>query len=181
MTATNHPLGQGMLAQARIGDGLASGLRPLTQSVGITYTIANSQHSEAVGLTYTILKGGSATALLYYTITPAPVFSINGDGSIIAPDQLTYVPRSVVARTLVAQPLLQGYEQMTWYYSALQVFEAQHLLSFYNPDSPQVLLTYPGEDGLWIQRQVAMLPPNYGSWETITVMGLTLNFLILPN
>jgi hypothetical protein len=181
MTASKHPLGQGMLGQGRVGDGLASGIRPLSQALGLTYTIANSQHSQALGLTYTILKGGSANLLLYYTITPNPVFSINGDGSIIAPDQLTYVPKNVVARNLVAQPLIQGYYQIIWSYTNLQVFEAQHLLSFYNPANPQVVLTYPDEDGLWVQRQASILPPNYGSWETVSVLGLQISFLILPN
>ena len=181
MPATKHPLATGMLGEIRVGHQLASGLRPLTSAVPVTYTIANSQHSATTRVTYTVLKGGSSTIQVYYTCTSTSVFSINGDGTIIAPDQVTYTPRPVVAHTLIAQPLLQGYRMMTWTYTVLQEFEAMHLLSFYNPVSPMVLLTYPDENGLWVQRQASMLPPNYGQQETVTVSGFSLVFLLLPN
>lgn len=181
MTATTHPLGRGMIGQVRLGDELASGLRPHSAALLATYTITGSQYGRALSATYTIQATQAAVLLAYYTIAAPSFFAINGDATIIAPDQVTYIPRSVSAHTLLAQPLLQGYENMVWTYTQLQQAEAAALLAHYDPTNPQVVLTYPNADGLWVQRTVSMLPPNYGVQETVSVSGLTLTFLLLPN
>lgn len=178
--STTHPLGNGMIGQVRLGDELASNLRPLTTAIPVTYTITFSKYAEAVGVTYTIQAPNTAIMQVYYVVAPPQHFAINSDATIIAPDQVQYNPRSVLARSLLATPLLQGYETMIWTYTVLQEHEAQHLLSFYNPLSPQVLLTYPDDNGVWVQRTASMLPPNEGQRETVTISGLTLTFLLLP-
>ncbi len=177
--ATN-PVGKGVIGQVRYGDELTAGALSRTASLGISYSIAGSKYSVAMGLTYTVQHSNVGILQLYYLITPATSFAINGDATIVAPDQVTYTPRQVVAHDLLASPLLGGFAVVTWTYTMLLQPEAQHLLSFYNPLNPVVLLVYPSEDGIWVQRQATMVPPNYGSQETVSVQGLTLSFLILP-
>lgn len=173
---TLNPLGRGVLAQDRFGDGSSLGLRPLTQAMGLTYTISASKYSVAMGLTYTIQKANTASMLLYYVISPLAQFALNGDASIISPDKVTYTPRTVTARTLSANPLLQGYTQMTWTYSKLQLAEYQHLLSFYNPQATVVLVTYPDDNGTWQQQNLVMHPPQYGSQTTVIFNDVALIF-----
>lgn len=175
-----NPFGKGLLGQVRYGDELAGGVLPRSAALGLSYSIATSKYSVAMGLTYTVQVANVGILQLYYQITPATAFALNGDASIVAPDQVTYTPRQVYAHDLLASPLFGGFAGVTWTYSTILPQEAQHLLSFYDPTNPVVLLTYPSEDGIWIQRQATMIPPNYGSRETVTVQGLVLSFLILP-
>jgi hypothetical protein len=180
MAGTN-PFGLGVLGRERFGDQQAGGTLPRSTAMGLSFTVAASKYSVPMGLTYTLQANNVAILQLYYLIAPPTQFAINGDASIISPDQVTYTPRQVAARDLLGNPLFGGYAGVTWTYTLLQQVEAQYLLAFYNPVSPVVTLTYPSEDGLWVQRRASMLPPNYGSWETISVTGLTLTFLLLPN
>jgi hypothetical protein len=173
---TIYPLGKGALAQVRLGDEQTTNSRPLSAALGLTCTISASQYSAALGLTCTIQRANVASLLLYCVIVPASAFAINGDGTIIAPDQITYTPRDVVGRTLSANPLLQGYASMTWNYSKLQLAEFTQLLSYYNPLSPVVLVTSPDENGNWIQQQLVMHPPTYGSQSTVIMNNVALTF-----
>lgn len=144
--------------------------------MSVQYTIVSTQFGVAVPVTYTIERANVSPLLLYYLITPPANFAINGDGSIIAPDQLIYTPRPVAGRTLIAGPLLQGYEQMTWIYTTMQPAEFTHLLSFYDPTNPVVTLTYLDKTGTWVQRRAYMHPPTYGTRETVAVNGVSLVF-----
>lgn len=173
---SNNPLGQGMLGQSRLGDGSTSARRGYTQALAVTYRASGSKYAAALGVTYRAQKANTAPLLVFYTAIPLSVFSINGDATIVAPDQVTYTPRPVAARTLFGQPLLQGYRTMTWTYSELRQAEWKYLVSFYNPASPQVLVTYLDEHGIWVQRQVEMLPPTYGTQQTVEVQGAQLSF-----
>jgi|SRR4029077_1880191 len=181
MPSTKHALGQGMMGSERYGDGLSTGIRPLTQVLGLTYTATQSQYGAAIGLTYSAQAPNVGILQLYFQVTPAQDFAINGDTTIVSPDQVTYTPIPVVARTLLANPIIQGYKVMIWTYTLLQLPEAQYLLSFYNPTSPLVVLTYPNDDGIWVQRRASMLPPGQGNRETVEVEDFSLSFLLLTD
>lgn len=157
------PIGKHILGGARIGDGATAFRIGRSRSLALTYTISVSRYAVPLSLTYTIEKKNVAPLLLYYLITPPSSFAINGNGAIVRPDSITYTPRQVSARTLLGGPLLQGYTQMVWNYSVLQWAEFQTLVQYYNPQSPLVTLTYPDEHGTWVQRQVVMTPPTYGT------------------
>lgn len=173
---SGNPLGQGVFGQARLGDEQNTNVFPRRNALGITYTIVQSQHSTSLALSYTLQRNLRAPLVLYYLIGPTLAFAINGDTTIVAPDQITYTPRPVTNYALSGQPLLQGFKTMAWTWTTIQEPEAMHLLSFYDPQNPQVLLSYPDETGTWVQRQVFMLPPNYGAQETVSVTGLVLTF-----
>lgn len=177
--ATN-PLGTGSLGQVRIGDKSMAGVLPRSTALGLTFTVSESKYNLPLGLTYTAQANNVAILQLYFLATPPQGFSINGDTTIVTPDQVTIAPRPVVGRTLFANPLLQGYQIMTWTYTLLQQAEAQHLISFYNPASPQVTLVYINDEGTWVQRRATMVPPNLGNLETVAVEGFALQFLLLP-
>jgi hypothetical protein len=174
------PIGSGTFGRHRFGDEVANGTLPRTAALGLSFAISGSQYSANMGLSFTVQAPRVAILQCYFLIAAPTQFAINGDGSIVSPDQVSYSPRTVAARDLLANPLFGGFAQMTWTYTTIQQAEAQHLLSFYNPGSPTVLLTYPDENGLWVQRRATMLPPNYGSWETVIVTNLVLTFLLLP-
>ncbi len=171
-----NPLGAGTLGMARLGDEQMTLSRGHTSVLGVSYTISVSLHASALSVNYTVQKNNVAPLLVYYLISPLSVFSINGDATIIAPDQITYTPRPVTARTLLAGPILQGYKTMTWQWTTLQLPEWQHLISFYNPQSPGVTLTYPDETGTWVNRQVELLPPNFGQQQTVVLEGASMTF-----
>ena len=173
---TKYPLGQGALAQVRYGDEQTTNSRPLSQALSLSCTISSSQYNAALGLTCTVQRANVASLLLYCVIAPPSAFAINGDGTIIAPDNITYTPRDVVGRTLSANPLLQGYMSMTWNYSRLQLPEFTQLLGYYNPQNPVVLVTYPDENGTWTQQQLVMHPPTYGSQSTVIMNNVALTF-----
>ena len=114
--------------------------------------------------------------MLYYTISPQEFISINGDSSIIAPDQITYTPRIVSNRTVVGTPQLQNYKTMTWAWSVLSVSEYSDLIAHYNPNNPIVTLVYPDETGTWVQRQAVIHPPSYGTQSTQFVNNVSMTF-----
>lgn len=173
---TANPLGRATFGMARLGDLSMTATRGHALPLGLSYVISPSKYAKPFGVTYVIQKANVGVCLLYYLITPPSNFAINGDGTIIAPDQVTYTPRPVVGRSLLANPLLQGYSTMTWAYSVLQLSEYNHLLSFYNAQSPKVLLTFPDNTGTWVQRNANMLPPAYGLLETVQVTNVSLVF-----
>ncbi len=171
-----NPLGRGVFGMARLGDLSMTATRGHATPLGLSYVVSPSKYAKPLGVTYVIQKANTGICLLYYLITPPSNFAINGDGTIIAPDQVTYTPRPVVGRSLLANPLLQGYSTMTWTYSTLQLSEYNHLLSFYKSQSPKVLLTFPDNTGTWVQRNASMLPPSYGLLETVQVTNVSLVF-----
>jgi len=179
MPTALHPLALGILGADRLGDGSGSTLRLLTSSLGLTATISTSQYGVALGLTATIVSPFARPLLLYSLITPLFGFSINNDQTIIAPDQMTFPLRPVTARTLLGGPQLQGFEQVVWSYTILQLGEYAHLLSFYNPQSPQVTIVFPDKTGTWVKRAAVMRPPAYGTQTTVVVTGVVLTFLVL--
>lgn len=160
--ATKEPIGLILPGQTRYGDGSTNALYPHVAALPITYTISISKYASALPITYTLQKAHTASLLIYYLVTPVGDFAINGDSTIIRPDRITYTPRPVSARTLLGSPLLQGYQSMTWTYSVLRWSEFQQIIQYYNPLSPTVVLTYPDQNGTWMQKSVVMHPPNYG-------------------
>lgn len=171
-----NTIGQGVLAQVRYGDEQATALRPLTQAIGLSYTVSTSRFAAPLALAYTIMRPNVASMQLFYTIAPLVPFAINGDSTIVKPDQMVHSPRPVVARTLIAGPQIQGYKTVTWTYSVLQLAEYNHLISFYNPRNPVVLLTYPDENGVVVQRNATMHPPAYGTQTTVTMTSVSFIF-----
>jgi hypothetical protein len=171
------PLGAAILAQARLGDGKETTLRPRASSLPITYTIAISKYVAVVPITYTIERRNVAPLLLYYQLIPPTQFAINGNASLINPDHVTYTLRPVANRTLIGGPLLQGIPSITWNYAVLQIDEYDALLALYTPQNPLVVLTYPDESGIWQQRQAVMQPPTYGTRQTVVVTDIALTFL----
>ncbi len=176
MASNPNPLGVGTLGMARLGDEQMTLSRGRTSVLGVSYSISVSLHAASVAVNYSVQKNNVTPLLVYYLISPLSVFSINGDATIIAPDQITYTPRPVTARTLLAGPILQGYKTMTWQWTTLQLSEWQHLASFYNAQSPGVTLTYPDETGTWVQRAVTMIPPQYGQQQTVVLEGMSMTF-----
>ncbi len=174
-----HPLG-GIYLPARMGDlSLAANApRPLKTPLQLSYSIATSLHAAAMGLSYTISSHNRLALLLYYHITASGTFAINGDSTIVSPDEVTYPLRPVVNRTLLGGPILQGYLQVVWSYSTLQWSEFAAIIKYYNPQSPQVTITYPDQSGAIVQRAAIMRPPVYGTQSTLTVSGVVLTFLI---
>lgn len=160
----------------RLGDGRVVFIRPLSRSVPVSYNIVTSKYGVSLPTSYSIIGRKVAPILAMYQTIPQFEFAINGDGSIINPDQLTYQLPQATGRTLLGGPLIQSYRSMVWTYSMLSWPEFQKLLSFYNPTNPVVLLTYPNEQGLWVQRQAVMLPPAYGTQQGPLVYGVTLSF-----
>lgn len=165
---------------SRFGDGLRISLLPKQNALGISYVITPSMYASPIPASYTIQRPNTVPLLAYYLITPPSRFSINGDGSIIRPDQINYALRPVTARTLLAGPILQGYETMTWTYSVLSWSEWNRIISHYSPASPVVTLVYPDATGTWAQRQATMHPPAYGTMQTFLIYNATLSFSIIP-
>jgi hypothetical protein len=172
------PLGSAVLGQTRLGDGSETMLRPRATPLLLTYTVTQSKYAQPLAITYTVERRNVAPLLIYYAISPATNFAINGNGAFISPDQVTYTLRPVANRTLIGGPLLQGVPQVTWTYSVLQIDEFDTLIAFYNPQNPLVLLTYPDETGTWQQRQAIMQPPTYGTRQTIAVYNVAFPFLL---
>jgi hypothetical protein len=173
-----NPLGNGVLAQARLGDESMVTTRGLSVGLPISYTVSISKYGAGLPLSYTVQRSPNNPLLLYYVISPTSAFAINGDSTIISPDRITYSPRPVTARTLLAEPIIQGYRVMNWQYSTIEPDKWAHLVSYYNPQQPVVTLTYPDDRGSWAQTQARMLPPVWGSWETMLVSGASLSFVI---
>lgn len=172
----NFPLGQLLYGQARYGDGSTVSLLPRLNALSISYVISPSKYTVPLGITYTVEYGNTTPLLIYYLITPPSNFAINGDGSIIRPDRITYTPRPVTARTLLGGPYLQGYRTVTWSYTVLQWTEFQQIISHYDPTNPVVTLTYPDETGTWVQRSVVMHPPQYGDMTNFIISNVILSF-----
>lgn len=171
-----NTLGEATLAMTRLGDGAASSQRPNVHAILLTYDIVTSQYSEPFLLTYTVEAANIAQVFLYYLVTPTIAFNIDGDSSIISPDQITYTPRTVANRSLVGTPQLQNYKSMTWAWTVLQINEYTTLIAHYNPLNPIVTLVYPDETGTWVQRQAVMHPPAYGTQTTQIVNNVTITF-----
>lgn len=161
---------------ARLGDLSTSGVRAYRDGLATVYTITQAGNGAPLAVPYRIEGMGVAPILVYYLTVPPAGFTINGDSTIVSPDQVNYIPRPVTGRTLLAGPLLQGFRTMTWTWSVLQRPEAEHLFSFYDPQHPWVLLVYPDETGTWRQVRAAMLPPQYGAQETVSVTNVVLTF-----
>ena len=178
MTSVYAPLARGVLAQARTGDGLETQLRPLTNALSVSYTISLSKYGVAFSATYVVENANVAPLLLYYQVAPPADFTINGNGFIVQPDQVTYTLRPIANRTLIGGPLLQGVPQVIWTYSVMNIDEFDLLIGFYNPQSTLVTITYPDENGAWVQRKAVMVPPTYGSRQTTMVYGVALTFLV---
>lgn len=176
ITLYPQPLGRGLLGQERFGDQGSTATIPRPNALGVTYTISLSGNWSPLQVTYTVQAANVAPLLVYYLITPPSRFAINGDGSIVRPDQVAYIPRPVASRSLVGGPFLQGYKTMSWTWTTLQVAEFNKLIGFYNPQSPIVQITYPDETGTWVQRQAVMLPPQYGTQSTISVSDVVFTF-----
>ena len=161
---------------ARFGDLSSSGVRAYAYGLAVSYTVVPSQYAAPLHVTYRIEGPGVAPMLVYYLVVPPTGFTINGDATIVSPDMVNYIPRPVTGRTLLAEPLLQGFRTMTWTWSVLRESEAEHLFSFYDPQNPWVILVYPDETGTWRQVRAAMLPPQYGVRETVSVTNVVLTF-----
>lgn len=173
-------LGTFIYGSPRYGDNLGIALYPRINALGITYTISPSKYGAPMALTYTIQRPHTAPLLIYYLVSPPSQFSINGDSSIINPDQLSYVPIPVSARTLLASPILQGLKGVTWVYTVLAWSEFNRIIAHYNPASPIVMIGYPDEYGTWVQRSAVMHPPSYGQMQTMYVYNVSFSFSILP-
>lgn len=169
-------LGKGVLALTRQGDYAYATIRPVSRSLPLSYTVVSSQYAKSLALSTTILGKNVAPLLLAYQTTPIPDFALNGDGTIIRPDHITYTPAQPMGRTLLGGGLLQGYKGMIWNYGALRWSEFAHLLSFYSPTMPVVSVTYPDETGNWSQRQAVLLPPSYGTQVGTLVYDVSLTF-----
>lgn len=171
-----YPLGHVIGGQTRLGDGSSTLLHPLTNAIPVTYTISSSQYAAVATVSYTTMAANVQSCRVYYTVSAQPFFAINGDASIVAPDQVVYTPRPVSGRTLVGTPQLQGYITMTWQWSVMMVEEWSKIIQYYNPFNPTVFITYPDDNGQWVQRQATLHPPTYGTQSTISVSGASLNF-----
>lgn len=169
-------LGSFALGMARLGDDEQVLSRQRTSVLSTSATLSSSKYALGLATSATIQRNHIAQVLTYCLVTTQGSFSLNGDTTIVAPDQVTYTPRAITGRTLLAQPLLQGYKTMQWYYSTIEPQEWQKLVSFYNPQSPTVTVTYLDENGIWVQRQAELLPPNYGQQQTVVVSGAFLTF-----
>jgi hypothetical protein len=169
-----------ILGVSRFGDGLGIAYYPRTNTLSLSYTASPSKYSVPMGVTYTIQRYHTSILMLYYLVAPPSRFSINGDSSIIRPDQMTPVLRPVVARTLLAAPVIQGFEGVTWTYSVLQWSEFNQIISHYNPNSPIVTIGFPDKTGTWVLRQAVFHPPVYGEMQTKLIYNVSLSFSILP-
>jgi hypothetical protein len=170
-----------ILGISRFGDGLGIAYYPRSNALNISYTASPSQYSVSLGLTYTIQRPHTSIMMIYYLIAPPSRFSINGDSSIIRPDQMTPTPRPVVARTLLASPVLQGFESVTWTYTVLSWPELNQIISHYNPASPIVTIGFPDKTGAWVLRQAVFHPPVYGEMQTKLFHNVSFSFSLLPS
>lgn len=168
-----------IFGQPRYGDELGISLLPRVNAMGISYSVTLSKYAVNMGITYKVQKPHTAPMLIYYLITPPSNFTINGDGSFINPDQMNYGPRPVVARSLLATPIEQGFDTVTWSWSVLSWPEYHQIISYYNPAAPIVTIGYFGQYGNWEQRQAVMHPPTYGHMETMLFYNTSLLFSIL--
>lgn len=171
-------IGQSLFGLARFGDGRFTFRLATSKACQITYSIGASKYQSSLALSYTIERKGVVPLFLFYRIAAATVFSINGQTGFIRPDHIIYTPHPVVGYTLLGAPLLQGYQSMSWSYVALRMNEYATLLAFYNAQQPEVLVTYPDENGTWQQRNLVMYPPSFGSQQQTMLYGVTFTFLI---
>jgi hypothetical protein len=176
----NAPVGKFLPALSVLGNGGYTFQRPVSQALQISYTIGISKYTSALQISYTIEKKHVTPLMLYYEIAPATTFALNSDEHIIKPDHITYTPAPVTGHTLIGGLLIQGYRQMTWTYAALRWSEFQHLLSFYNPQSPRVKVTFLDEYGNWVTQSLMMRAPTYGSQQQMMIYDVSLVFLIPP-
>lgn len=179
LVATLSPLW--ILGVSRFGDGLGIAYYPRSNALNISYTASPSKYNVACGITYTIQRPHTSILMIYYLVSPPSRFSINGDSSIIRPDQMTPTPVPVVARTLLASPIQQGFEGVTWNYTVLQWSELNQILSHYNPNAPIVTIGFPDKTGAWVLRQAVFHPPIYGEMQTKLFHNVSLSFSLLPS
>lgn len=179
MAGTTSPLW--ILGVSRFGDGLGIAYYPRNNALNLSYTASPSKYSVACGVTYTIQRYHTSILMIYYLVAPPSRFSINGDSSIIRPDQMTPTPRPVVARTLLASPVEQGFESVTWNYTVLSWPEFNQIISHYNPNSPIVTIGFPDKSGTWVLRQAVFHPPAYGEMQTKLIHNVSLSFSLLPS
>lgn len=170
--------GKSVLGFSRLGDGSYTFVRPLSSVLSVSYSITLSKYSTALPVTYIIEKAHVSSLQVYYQISPPTQFAINGDEMIVRPDHITYTPLPVVGHTLLGSSILQGYRTMTWTYTLIRWSEYAHLLSFYNPQQPEVMVNYPDDNGDWQQKRLIMTPPVLGTLQQMIISNLSFTFLI---
>jgi len=169
------------LGISRLGDGLGFSLLPRINALGVSYSISPSKYAVPLSLTYTVQRPHTAPLLIYYLVAPPSRFSINGDSSIVRPDRMTPGSRPVTARTLLASPIIQGFETVTWSYSTLLWAEFQQIIGHYDPTNPIVIIGFPDQSGSWVLRKAVFHPPAYGEMQTMLIYNVSLSFSILSS
>jgi hypothetical protein len=171
-----YPFGKEVIGSSRFGDGYLFSYYPRKGTCALSYTLSCSQYGSAVPLSYLIQTRNTAPLLLYYQVAAPSRFAINGDASIVRPDRVQYIPRSVTGRTLLGSPVLTGFSTVIWSYATLSWNEYHQIVAHYQPQASTVTITYPDEQGNWVQKPAVMHPPSYGVMSTMLVNTVVLTF-----
>lgn len=182
------PFGHFRPAESELGDGAIPAAAPPQSNFGrislpVQYYVL-PQGSFTVDVLYDIEHVDHFGLAIYYLVGPAHnTFAINGTTEIPAPETMRYIPPGQLGLDLSLGVVIQGYAAVSWSWASLSYSEAETLLSFYNPQAPQVTVTYPNEQGFWVTRNAMMQPPQIGQRAGgESYQGLTLLFThIIPD
>lgn len=164
---TTHGFAQAPFAEGRLGDLSATLQFPTSKALLITYTI-RPEGGAGLLINYTVEPFGAAAIPIVYWVTPAiQDFSINGTVLLARPTNHYYTFPAQVGYDQMGVPEKQGWTTVVWEYDVMLDTTIAQLMSFYNPQSPEVVITYPNELGFWTQKQAMMQPPDLGTRQTI--------------
>lgn len=172
---TRYAFGQGAFGVNEFGDGGGAVRSKVSAAVQVAYTII-PPGGNGVAVTYQVQPSGAAAVpIVYWVGASIEDFSINGS-LVPKPHHVTYDLPAIVAPDLSGVSIRQGYGKVTWEYELLLDDALSLLMAQYDPNNPQVTITYLNEFGMWTQKQAMMQPPVLGQRTTIQHAGVQLVF-----
>lgn len=171
---TVGPFGQLPFGEREFGDGAGSTFQRSSSALALSYTVVG--YSSACSISYTLqVPTVSTLPIMYWVVASIADFSINGQ-LVRRPNNMQYHLPASIGPDISGIPIIQGYGGVSWEYDVLLDADIALLMALYDPLNPQVTITYPNEDGMWVQKVAMMQPPNLGTRSTVIHQSVILTF-----
>lgn len=170
-----HPLGLYLFGADRMGDGAGGRFNHGSKALQISYTIL-PPGSAALAINYHVQPAGASGLLIAYTIQPlVQDFSIN-NVLMPRPNKVSYKLQQVIGKDESGVSVRQGHNRVVWQYDVLLDADMARLMNAYSPNAPEVVITYPNEQGYWVVKSAMMHPPDLGSRATVLHNSVSFEF-----
>lgn len=170
-----RPLGEAPLGTVSLATGNGNLPNRSTKAWAVTYSVSTG-YANAWAVTYSVQANTAGAWPIYYTVGGSvTTFTINGT-SVEAPSGLLYHPPQTVGYDQSGVPVTQGYLSVDWIYPVLSDAEIKTFMTLYDPNHPEVTITYPNELGLWVQKVAFWQPPEWGTRSTVMHQQVKLTF-----